>query len=63
MEQTEPPAPGRRSPWRFGVPLVCLLAGLLLAATHGVSGGKEIRRGDAPGWWTWSAAPRAPSKG
>lgn len=48
MEQTEPPAPGRRSPWRFGVPLVCLLAGLLLAATHGVSGGKEIRRGDAP---------------
>lgn len=38
----------RRSPWRFGVPLVCLLAGLLLAATHGVSGGKEIRRGDAP---------------
>src|SRR5271166_4385227 len=27
----------RRSPWRFGVPLVCLLAGLLLAATHGVS--------------------------
>jgi uncharacterized protein YlxW (UPF0749 family) len=40
--------PGRRSPWRVGVPLVCLLAGLLLAATHGVSGGKEIRRGDAP---------------
>jgi uncharacterized protein YlxW (UPF0749 family) len=38
----------RRSPWRFGVPLVCLLAGLLLAATHGVSGGAEIRRGDAP---------------
>ena len=37
-----------RSPWRFGVPLVCLLAGLLLAATHGVSGGSEIRRGDAP---------------
>jgi uncharacterized protein YlxW (UPF0749 family) len=30
------------------VPLVCLLAGLLLAATHGVSGGSEIRRGDAP---------------
>lgn len=42
------PATARRSPWRFGVPLVCLLAGLLLAATHGVSGGKEIRRGDAP---------------
>ena len=38
----------RRSAWRFGVPLVCLLAGLLLAATHGVSGGNEIRRGDAP---------------
>src|SRR5258707_5135137 len=37
-----------RSPWRFGVPLVCLLAGLLLAATHGVSGGAEIRRSDAP---------------
>ncbi len=40
--------PARRSPWRFGVPLVCLLAGLLLAATHGVSGGAEIRRSDAP---------------
>ena len=38
----------RRSPWRFGVPVVCLLAGLLLAATHGVSGGGEIRRSDAP---------------
>jgi uncharacterized protein YlxW (UPF0749 family) len=38
----------RPSPWRFGVPLVCLLAGLLLAATHGVSGGTEIRRSDAP---------------
>src|ERR1700678_979697 len=38
----------RRSPWRFGVPLVCLLAGLLLAAPHGVSGGAEIRRSDAP---------------
>src|SRR5262249_35732451 len=36
------------SPWRFGVPLVCLLAGLLLAATRGVSGGAEIRRSDAP---------------
>jgi uncharacterized protein YlxW (UPF0749 family) len=34
--------------WRFGVPLVCLLAGVLLAATHGVSGGDEIRRSDAP---------------
>ena len=38
----------RRSLWRLGVPLVCLLAGLLLAATHGVSGGGEIRRSDAP---------------
>ncbi len=38
----------RRSPWRLGVPLVCLLAGLLLAATHAVSGGTEIRRSDAP---------------
>jgi uncharacterized protein YlxW (UPF0749 family) len=37
-----------RSPWRVGVPLVCLLAGLLLGATHGVSGGGEIRRSDAP---------------
>lgn len=37
-----------RSPWRFGVPAVCLAAGLLLAATHGVSGGDEIRRSDAP---------------
>ncbi len=36
------------SPWRLGVPLVCLLAGVLLAATHGVSGGSEIRRSDAP---------------
>lgn len=39
---------GPRSVWRFGVPLVCLLAGLLLAATHGVAGGDEIRRSDAP---------------
>lgn len=37
-----------QSPWRLGVPLVCLLAGLLLAATYGVSGGTEIRRSDAP---------------
>lgn len=43
---TSPAQP--RSPWRFGVPLVWLLAGLLLAATHGVSGGSEIRRSDAP---------------
>lgn len=40
--------PQSRSPWRLGVPLVCLLAGLLLAATHGVSGGSDIRRSDAP---------------
>jgi uncharacterized protein YlxW (UPF0749 family) len=37
-----------KTAWRFGVPLVCLLAGLLLSATHGVSGGDEIRRSDAP---------------
>jgi uncharacterized protein YlxW (UPF0749 family) len=37
-----------RSRWRFGVPVVCLFAGLLLAATHGVSGGDEIRRSDSP---------------
>jgi uncharacterized protein YlxW (UPF0749 family) len=41
--------PGTRpSPWRVGVPVVCLLAGLLLGATHGVSRGGEIRRSDAP---------------
>ena len=40
--------PSRRSPWRFGVPAVCLCAGLLLATTHTVSGGDEIRRSDAP---------------
>jgi uncharacterized protein YlxW (UPF0749 family) len=38
----------QRSAWRFGVPLVCLLAGMLLATTHWVSGGNEIRRGDSP---------------
>lgn len=38
----------RRSPWRLGVPVVCLCAGLLLATTHTVSGGAEIRRSDAP---------------
>jgi uncharacterized protein YlxW (UPF0749 family) len=49
MAQSSPqPARGHRSAWRFGVPLVCLLAGVLLAATHGVSGGDEIRRSDAP---------------
>jgi uncharacterized protein YlxW (UPF0749 family) len=41
-------ADARPSPWRVGVPLVCLLAGLLLGATHGVSRGGEIRRSDAP---------------
>lgn len=38
----------QRSAWRFGVPAVCLCAGLLLATTHTVSGGAEIRRSDAP---------------
>ena len=38
----------RRSRWRYGVPAICVLAGLLLAATHGVSGGGEIRRSDSP---------------
>ena len=38
----------RRSAWRLGVPIVCLLAGALLGTTHGVSGGGEIRRSDAP---------------
>jgi uncharacterized protein YlxW (UPF0749 family) len=37
-----------RSVWRFGVPVVCLCAGLLLATTHTVSGGREIRRSDSP---------------
>ncbi len=37
-----------KSAWRFGVPVVCLLAGILLAATHDVSAGGEIRRSDAP---------------
>lgn len=41
-------APRQRSWWRFGVPVVCVAAGLLLGATHGVSGGDEIRRSDAP---------------
>lgn len=49
---TRAPSPERaRRPstaWRFGVPVVCLLAGLLLSATYGVSGGDEIRRSDAP---------------
>ncbi|ORB31191.1 DUF881 domain-containing protein [Mycolicibacterium parafortuitum] len=37
-----------RSGWRVGVPVVCVAAGLLLGATHGVSGGDEIRSSDAP---------------
>lgn len=37
-----------RSRWRLGVPVVCVAAGLLLGTTHGVSGGDEIRRSDAP---------------
>ncbi|MFZ0833619.1 MAG: DUF881 domain-containing protein [Mycobacterium sp.] len=37
-----------RTAWRFGVPAVCLAAGILLATTHGVSGGSEIRRSDSP---------------
>ena len=40
--------PRRHPLWSAGVPVVCLLAGLLLAATHGVSGGGEIRGSDAP---------------
>jgi uncharacterized protein YlxW (UPF0749 family) len=50
--QPGPSASGKsargRSVWRFGVPVVCLCAGLLLATTHTVSGGAEIRRSDAP---------------
>ena len=41
-------ARSRPSRWRIGVPVVCLSAGLLLGATHGVSRGGEIRRSDAP---------------
>ena len=48
MDPDESPVADRRSPWRLGVPVVCVLAGLLLATAHGVSGGKEIRRSDAP---------------
>jgi len=43
-----PKAKTSASLWRAGVPVVCLLAGLLLGATHGVSRGGEIRRSDAP---------------
>lgn len=38
----------QRLGWRLGVPVVCVAAGLLLGATHSVSGGDEIRRSDAP---------------
>ncbi len=49
MNQSRPQrARGPSTAWRFGVPVVCLLAGLLLSATYGVSGGGEIRRSDAP---------------
>lgn len=41
-------APRRHPLWSIGVPVVCLLAGLLLATTHGVSKGVEIRSSDAP---------------
>jgi len=34
--------------WRVAVPTVCLLAGLLLATTHTVSGGGQIRGSEAP---------------
>ena len=37
-----------RSAWRYGVPVVCLCAGLLLATTHTVADGADIRRSDAP---------------
>lgn len=47
MEDRSGPA-GRRSAWRFGVPIVCVAAGLLIGATHSVAGGDEIRRSDAP---------------
>lgn len=38
----------RHSRWRFAVPVVCLFAGLLLATTHLVSAGREIRGSDSP---------------
>lgn len=45
-ERTAPAA--LRARWRYGVPVVCVAAGLLLGVTHGVSGGDEIRRSDSP---------------
>jgi uncharacterized protein YlxW (UPF0749 family) len=47
-QRRRPEAGTPASLWRVGVPVVCLLAGLLLGATHGVSRGGEIRRSDAP---------------
>ncbi|MGE0214890.1 DUF881 domain-containing protein [Mycolicibacterium sp.] len=47
MDDRDGPARAR-SWWRFGVPVVCVLAGLLLGTTYSVSGGDEIRRSDAP---------------
>ena len=41
-------SPRPRSAWRFGVPVVCVAAGLLLGTTHTVAGGDEIRRSEAP---------------
>lgn len=46
-DETTADTPGR-SRWRFAVPVVCLLAGLLLATTHLVSAGREIRGSDSP---------------
>lgn len=47
-QQPDHPTTAHRSRWRFGVPVVCLLAGLLLATTHLVSAGREIRGSDSP---------------
>ena len=47
MPDSTPPRP-TRSAWRWGVPAVCVAAGLLLGVTHSVSGGDEIRGSDAP---------------
>lgn len=41
-----------RLPWRFGVPLVCVLAKLLLAATHRVLGA-PISATAMPRVWVW----------
>ena len=42
MPDSTPSRP-TRSAWRWGVPAVCVAAGLLLGVTHSVSGGDEIR--------------------